>query len=197
MAKLFYKYASMNSGKTSNLLQTSFNYEEREMRVLRLKPKIDNRETVSGIMSSRTGISSPCMLVSAVDDLFLLVDMANRHIDNHPISCVLVDEIQFLSEEQIFDLSEIVDILGIPVICYGLKNDFQGNLFPASARLLALADTIEEIKTICWCGKKANHVLRMQNGKIIKHGPQILVGGNDLYISVCRKHFYDCGIFEK
>lgn len=183
MASLHFIYSTMNSGKTTSLLQTHYNYEERGMKSLLLKPIIDNRDG-DKIIKSRIGLSAPCETFDLNCDLFELISKNQENV------CVLVDEIQFVTEEQIDQLSNVVDLLGIPVMCYGLRTDFQGKAFPASARLLSIADKLKEMKTICFCGKKANFVLRTTaTGKVIKKGPQVAVGGNDLYTSVCRGHF--------
>ena len=186
MAKLYFYFSAMNAGKTTNLLQSAYNYRERGMNALVLKPKVDDRHTITSVRS-RIGIESDAVNFEAEDDLFALTEKITQHT---PLSCVLLDEAQFLTKSQVFSLCEIVDKMGIPVLAYGLRTDFSGELFEGSLNLLAWADELVEIKTICHCGKKANMVLRLdKNGEPIKTGKQILIGGNDSYVSVCRKHF--------
>lgn len=186
MASLFFYYSTMNAGKTAGLIQSAYNYKERGMRPLILKPKTDTRDGVSNIIRSRTGNMAECTLVGLDENIYFLVKGFET-----PPSVVLIDEVQFLTKEQIRQLALIVDDLNIAVMAYGLRSDFQGNLFPASSALFALANKISEVRTICWCGKLATMVLRLnQDGKVVREGNQIEVGGNDKYISVCRKHFF-------
>lgn len=186
MAKLYFYYSSMNAGKSTTLLQSSYNYHERGMNTLVLTPEIDSRYG-TGCITSRIGLQAKATMFSAVDNLF---EITQRVLEDSEIHCVLVDEAQFLSRAQVFQLGEIVDRLGIPVLAYGLRTDFQGNLFEGSEHLLAWADNLTEIKTICHCGRKATMVLRLDSkGNAVKDGAQIKVGGNDQYVSVCRKHF--------
>ena len=186
MAKLYFYYSAMNAGKTTTLVQSAYNYRERGMNTLVLKPEIDERFN-SSIVRSRIGLETDAVSVDAKDDLFLLTKKLNK---NNPLSCVLLDEAQFLTKSQVFSLSEIVDRLDIPVLAYGLRSDFRGELFEGSIHLLAWADELVEIKTICHCGKKAGMVLRLdENGKPMSSGDQVKIGGNDIYVSVCRKHF--------
>ena len=190
MAKLYFYYSAMNAGKTTTLLQSSYNYRERGMNTLVLKPKVDDRQTTSSVRS-RIGLESVADSFEAEDNLFVLTEKTDQHT---PLSCVLLDEAQFLTKAQVFSLCEIVDKLEIPVLAYGLRTDFRGELFEGSLNLLAWADELVEIKTICHCGKKANMVLRLdENGEPLKSGEQILIGGNDSYVSVCRKHFRSAG----
>ena len=180
--KLYFRYAAMNSGKSSQLLQVAHNYEERNQRVLLIKPSVDTR-TINTI-SSRIGISKECTLVDVTDDLYTLIrqKLTELHMD-----CVLIDECQFLSKSQIWQLSDVVDKLKIPVMCYGLRTDFKGNLFEGSAALMAIADDITEIRGICECGKKSNLVARMDsNGNAILDGDQVCIGAEERYISYCR-----------
>ena len=180
----------MNAGKTTTLLQSAYNYRERGMNTLILKPKIDDRHADISVRS-RIGLESDAINFEAEEDLFALTEKTDQHTK---LSCVLLDEAQFLTKDQVFSLCEIVDELGIPVLAYGLRTDFRGVLFEGSLNLLAWADELVEIKTICHCGKKANMVLRLdENGEPIKSGEQILIGGNDSYVSVCRKHFRSAG----
>lgn len=186
MAKLYFRFGSMGSSKTANALMVKYNYEERGGRVRFLKPVIDNRDHGNKIRS-RIGLETEviCLLEDA-DILSLILSDDNPS----PISCIIVDEAQFLTKNQVLALCTLVDTHQIPVVCYGLRSDFQGNLFEGSHWLLAYADSIEEVKTICFCGKKATMNLRLQDGIPIKEGEQIFIGGNESYISVCRKHFF-------
>ena len=187
MAKIYFNYSAMNAGKSTILLQASHNYIERGMATLLLTAKLDDRTGKAGVIASRIGIAADAALFAEGDDLF---EMVNTHHQSSPINAIFVDEAQFLSSDQVWALSRIADDLKIPVMCYGLRTDFQGKLFPGSAELLAIADDLREIKTICWCGKKATMVLRLDaNGKPIEEGDQVEIGGNDKYISLCRKHW--------
>lgn len=186
MSSLYFKYGQMNSGKTTALIQAAYNYEERGMRVIIFKPAIDTRETVKPEAVSRIGLTHDALTVLPHSNLYQQVVHAN---DTRRVACVMVDEAQFLTRDQVDQLSDIVDMLNIPVMCYGLRTDFQGELFPGSHRLLAIADKLEEIKTICHCGRKATMVLRIDDeGKVSRKGEQVVIGGNDRYVSVCRKH---------
>ena len=186
MAKLYFYYSAMNAGKTTTLVQSAYNYRERGMNTLVLKPEIDERYS-SSIVRSRIGLETDAKTISAKDNLFLLIEETNR---KNRLSCVLLDEAQFLTKSQVYSLGEIVDKLEIPVLAYGLRSDFRGELFEGSLHLLAWADELVEIKTICHCGKKAGMVLRLdENGEPINIGDQVKIGGNDIYVSVCRKHF--------
>ena len=186
MAKLYFYYSAMNAGKTTTLVQSAYNYNERGMSTLVLKPITDKRYN-SSIVRSRIGLETKAVSISAKDDLFLITEKTSK---KSPLSCVLLDEAQFLTKSQVFSLGEIVDRLEIPVLAYGLRSDFKGELFEGSMHLLAWADELVEIKTICHCGKKANMVLRLdENGKTVSIGDQVKIGGNDIYVSVCRKHF--------
>ena len=185
MAKLYFRYGAMNSSKTANALMVKFNYEERQQRVLLMKPAVDVRDGM-GMVRSRAGLSSPCLLVERDGSI---LELLNPHLTAEPLHCLIVDEAQFLSKGQVLELVTVVDDLRIPVICYGLRADFMGNLFEGSQWLLALADTVEEVKTICWCGKKAIMNARLMNGRVVKEGEQIVLGGNERYISLCRHHW--------
>jgi thymidine kinase len=186
MAKLYFYYSTMNAGKSTTLLQSSFNYRERGMETLLLTAAIDDRFG-KGKISSRIGLSQCADLFTATDDLFEHV--SRQHIMK-AINCVLVDEAQFLTKNQVWQLSEVCDQLKIPVLCYGIRTDFQGQLFTGSQWLLAWADILEELKTICYCGTKANMVVRLDpDGNAIQQGSQVEIGGNDRYESLCRKHF--------
>ena len=186
MAKLYFYYSAMNAGKTTTLVQSAYNYRERGMKTLVLKPEIDERHR-SSIVRSRIGLETDAVTIGAKDNLF---DLIERTYNKNTLSCVLLDEAQFLTKSQVFSLGEIVDRLEIPVLAYGLRSDFRGELFEGSMYLLAWADELVEIKTICHCGKKAGMVLRLdENGEPVKRGDQVKIGGNDIYVSVCRKHF--------
>jgi thymidine kinase len=186
MAKLYFYYSSMNAGKSTVLLQSSYNYRERGMNTLVFTPEIDTRHG-QGQVASRIGLAAPALAFSPVDDLF---EMTRRAHAENPVHCVLVDEAQFLSKRQVRQLSDVADRLDIPVLTYGLRTDFQGNLFEGSMHLLAWADNLSEIKTICHCGRKATMVLRLDDrGNPVHDGDQVKIGGNERYVSVCRKHF--------
>jgi len=186
LAKLYFSYSAMNAGKSTILLQASHNYQERGMQTLLLTAKLDTRSG-PGVISSRIGIDANAFTFREDTDLWSLIQTSHT---NNKRACVLVDEAQFLSKEQVWQLAKIADQLGLPVMCYGLRTDFQGKLFPGSAELLAIADDIREIRTICHCGKKATMVIRQSDdGTVIKDGAQIEIGGNDKYISLCRHHW--------
>lgn len=185
MAKLYFYYSAMNAGKSTTLLQSSYNYQERGMNTLIYTAAIDDRYG-KGRVSSRVGISQSAELFDKDTDIFL--DIAQR-LEKEPLHCILIDEAQFLTKKQVYQLTDVVDKLKIPVLCYGLRTDFQAELFEGSKYLLAWADQLEELKTICYCGIKANFVLRLNaNGDVISDGEQIQIGGNDSYQSVCRLH---------
>ena len=186
MAKLYFSFSAMNAGKTTILLQASHNYNERGMNTLLLTAQLDHRAG-EGVIASRIGLSSKAFTFAADSELYDLID--TQHQANE-LSCILVDEAQFLTDEQVWQLAKVADRLNIPVMCYGLRTDFQGELFPGSARLLALADNVREIRTICHCGKKATMVVRQtEDGQIVHEGEQIEIGGNDKYVSLCRIHW--------
>lgn len=176
----------MNAGKSTQLLQSSYNYRERGMNTLIFTPTIDTRFGF-GRVSSRIGLEADAIAFDPREDMFAHI---SAKVAAKPIACVLMDEAQFLTKAQVEQLSRVADTLKIPVLCYGLRTDFQGNLFEGSLWLLAWADKLVEIKTICHCGRKATMVLRIgNNGQTVREGVQIAIGGNDLYVSVCRKHF--------
>ena len=186
MAKLYFYYSSMNAGKSTALLQSSYNYKERGMSTLVLAPKLDNRFG-SGKVTSRIGIESEATTFQTDTDLYKLIESRNRA---EPLHCVLIDEAQFLTRDQVFALGEVTDELQIPVLAYGLRTDFQGEPFEGSKYLLAWADNLKEIKAICHCGSKATMVLRLDgDGNAVTEGSQVEIGGNDRYVSMCRKHF--------
>lgn len=185
MAKLYFYYASMNAGKSSNLLQAAFNYGERGMSVSLWTAAIDDRPGF-GAISSRIGLSSDANRFDAATDIaaFVRDDPAGRP------ACVLVDEAQFLTSEQVWQLAHLADQDGIPVLCYGLRTDFQGELFAGSAVLLGIADELIELKAVCDCGRKATMNLRVDaQGKPVREGAQTEIGGNDRYLAMCRRHF--------
>ena len=177
MAKLYFRYGAMGSSKTANAIMVQYNYHERGQNALMIKPQLDVRDG-ERIVGSRSGLSAPCIYMEELDG-----------IDLSGYDCLIVDEAQFLKKEQVWRLVQIVDDLNIPVICYGLRADFQGNLFEGSTWLMAWADTIEEIKTVCWCGRKAICNARVVNGKVAREGEQIVLGGNESYVALCRKHW--------
>jgi thymidine kinase len=186
MAKLYFYYSTMNAGKSTLLLQSNHNYQERGMTTLILTPKIDTRFEVDHV-HSRIGLKSPALGFESNDNLFDLIKV--RH-DESPMHCIFVDEAQFLNKKQVYELSDVVDVLNIPVLCYGIRNDFQAEPFEGSIYLLTWADELAEVKTVCHCGRKANHVVRLNEaGQVVKMGQQVEIGGNDKYLSMCRKHF--------
>jgi thymidine kinase len=186
MAKLYFYYSSMNAGKSTALLQSSYNYRERGMNTLVMAPELDNRFGVGKVVS-RIGIETGATTFKTDDDLLQLISDLNS---SEKLHCVLIDEAQFLTKDQVFQLGEVTDKLDIPVLAYGLRTDFQGEPFEGSKYLLAWSDNLKELKAICHCGTKATMVLRVdENGKAITGGTQIEIGGNDRYVSMCRKHF--------
>ncbi|MFY1027762.1 thymidine kinase [Actinobacillus seminis] len=186
MAKLYFYYSTMNAGKSTTLLQSDYNYRERNMNTLVYTAAIDDRFG-QGQVTSRIGIHQDANLFHKNTDLFLEI---TTHLEQQKLHCILVDEAQFLTKEQVYQLSDVVDKLRIPVLCYGLRTDFQAELFEGSRYLLAWADQLEELKTICYCGRKANFVLRLNaQGEVVKDGEQIQIGGNERYLSVCRQHY--------
>ena len=186
MAKLFFNYSSMNAGKTTILLQSAHNYRERGLTPMLFTPKLDDRYG-EGWIKSRIGLQAKATIFKREDDLF---EATRAQLEDRNIHCVLVDEAQFLSREQVYQLSEIVDRLNIPVLCFGLRTDFQGELFEGSKYLLAWADQLTEIKTICHTGRKANMVVRVdEEGYALKEGAQVEIGGNERYVSVSRAEF--------
>ncbi|MXU64209.1 thymidine kinase [Oceanomicrobium pacificus] len=186
MAKLYFNYSTMNAGKSTILLQASYNYNERGMQTYLLTADFDDRSG-PGRIGSRIGISQKADTFSQRDDLFAMIE---RRLEHGPVACVLVDEAQWMTKEQVWQLARVTDDLRVPVMCYGLRVDFRGELFPGSATLLALADEMREVRTICHCGKKATMVIRQdEDGNALTEGAQILVGGNDTYVSLCRRHW--------
>ena len=185
MASLYFKYAAMNSGKSTQLLQAHYNYAERGMHPMAMTAALDDRSG-SGVISSRLGITSGAETFEATTDIHARI--AHLHAIKK-IDALLIDEAQFLSRAQVEQLARVVDDFAIPVLCYGLKTDFRGRLFEGSEALLCLADNIEEIKALCWCGRKATMTARVVDGQMTLSGDQVAIGGNDMYTSLCRKHF--------
>jgi thymidine kinase len=186
MAKLYFNYSTMNAGKSTALLQASHNYREGGMLTYLITAKLDNRAG-KGRISSRIGIGENADTFAPEDDLFALLSAQSAA---RKIACVFIDEAQFLTKEQVWQLARAVDDLGVPVMCYGLRVDFQGNLFPGSAALLAWADEMREVRTICHCGKKATMVVRKgPDGRALREGEQVVIGGNETYVSLCRRHW--------
>ncbi len=187
MAKLYFYYSSMNAGKSTSLLQSSYNYKERGMNTLVLAPELDDRYGV-GRVTSRIGLETKATTFQTDTDLYRIVE---KRKSEKPLHCVLVDEAQFLTKQQVRELADVADILNIPVLAYGLRTDFLGEPFEGSRYLLAWADNLKELKAICHCGSKATMVLRTdEDGNPIREGSQIEIGGNDRYVSMCRKHFH-------
>ena len=188
MAKLYFSYSAMNAGKSTLLLQASHNYRERGMRTLLLTAAVDDRSG-EGVIASRIGMARRAETFDAGDDLRARVEERARA---GAIACVFVDEAQFLSREQVWQLAAVADELNVPVMCYGLRTDFSGTLFAGSGELLAIADQLREIRTICWCGSKATMVARLDAaGVVTRAGEQVVIGGDDTYVSLCRRHWLD------
>src|ERR1700722_2200850 len=186
MSKVYFYYSAMNAGKSTVPLQSSYNYQERGMRTLLFMPALDTRAGF-GRIQSRIGLASEAIALQAGDDLLEQVRAAHA---TEPVACVLIDEAQFLTPVQVRQVTDIADTLRIPVLCYGLRTDFQGRLFPGSAELLAVADNLIELKTICHCGRKATMNLRIgADGSAVTVGAQVEIGGNDRYVAMCRRHF--------
>ncbi len=186
MAQLYFYYSTMNAGKSTHLLQSSYNYRERDLNTLLFTAQIDDR-FAKGKVSSRLGIHADAQLFNETTNVFSQV---KTFIETNKLACVLIDEAQFLTKQQVKELTDIVDELNIPVLAYGIRTDFLGETFGGSAALLAWADKLVELKTICHCGKKANFVIRCdEHGNAVKGGEQIEVGGNERYESLCRRHF--------
>jgi thymidine kinase len=186
MAKLYFNYSTMNAGKSTVLLQASHNYIERGMQTYRMIAQLDHRAG-AGRIGSRIGIGADADTFAPSEDLFAKI---KARLDSAPCACVFIDEAQFLETDQVWQLARAVDDLSIPIMTYGLRVDFLGQLFPGSAALLALADEMREVRTICHCGKKATMVVRKDEaGNVMKGGDQIVIGGNDRYVSLCRRHW--------
>ena len=191
MAKLYFRYGAMGSSKSANILMVRHNYEERGQYAVLLKPRTDSRDAQHEI-KSRMGLSAPAGYVDEfladVKELWSR-DSAEYIYNGRKVDAILVDEAQFVSPEEIDTLSDIVDFYHIPVLCYGLRTDFQNKLFPGSHRLMEIADVIELVPTVCWCGKRAQCNTRYADGKIVKEGEQIFLGSNESYVALCRKHY--------
>jgi len=188
LAKLYFNYAAMNAGKSTALLQASFNYRERGMKTVIFTAAIDRRAG-EGVVASRIGLQETARAFDAETNLYRDIEIAVR---DEAAACIFVDEAQFLSREQVMQLATAVDYLNVPILCFGLRTDFRGELFPGSERLLALADEIRELKTICHCGRKATMNLRIDaSGAAISRGATIEIGGNERYAPLCRRHFYE------
>lgn len=186
MAKLYFHYSTMNAGKSTLLLQASHNYREGGMETWLVTARFDNRAGEARI-ASRIGIGEPADTFAPGEDMF---EKLRARLEQGRVACVFIDEAQFLSKEQVWQLARAVDDLGVPVMCYGLRVDFQGNLFPGSAAPLAWADEMREVRTICHCGKKATMVIRRgPDGQALKEGEQVVIGGNETYVSLCRRHW--------
>ncbi len=186
MAKLFFNYSTMNAGKSTVLLQASHNYREHGMDTYLLTARIDDRAG-KGRIASRIGIGAEADIFGPEHDLFAMV---TSRLEQGKLACVFVDEAQFLSPDQVWQLARVVDDLNLPVLCYGLRVDFRGELFPGSATLLAIADEMREVRTICRCGRKATMVIRQDDqGRAITQGAQVQIGGNETYVSLCRRHW--------
>jgi len=186
VAKLYFYYSSMNAGKSTALLQSSYNYRERGMNTLVLVPDLDDRYG-AGKVTSRIGLESNALTFRRDDDLYNIVSTRGHA---SPLHCVLVDEAQFLTKDQVFQLGEVADELDVPVLTYGIRTDFQGEPFAGSKYLLSWADNLEELKAICFCGTNATMVIRLdEDGNAVTQGSQVEIGGNDRYVSMCRKHF--------
>lgn len=186
MAKLYFYYASMNAGKSTNLLQASFNYRERGMETMLWTAAIDDRAG-AGRIASRIGLEAPAHMFAAETDMFAAIEAQHRVT---PLACVLVDEAQFLNRAQVLALAAVCDEVGVAVLAYGLRTDFQGELFEGSRYLLALADVLTELKAVCTCGRKATMNLRVDgDGRPLREGEQTEIGGNERYVALCRRHF--------
>lgn len=186
MAKLYFHFSTMNAGKSTLLLQASHNYREGGMETYLITARLDNRAG-QGQIASRIGIGEPADTFEPGEDMFAKI---RARMARGKVACVFIDEAQFLQKQQVWQLARVVDDLGVPVMCYGLRVDFQGNLFPGSAALLAWADEMREVRTICHCGKKATMVIRRgPDGRALKTGEQVQIGGNETYVSLCRRHW--------
>lgn len=194
MSKLYFRYSTMSAGKSMDLLKVAYNYTERGLKPFLLTSALDNRYGI-GKITSRAGIQSDAIAVTKEDNIYEIflqnIKDRDKYENVEEVGCVLIDEAQFLSKEQVKQLTDIVDYLGVPVICYGLRTDYRGELFEGSKYLLAYADSIEEIKTICWCKRKAIMNLKIVDGKPRYEGEQIEIGGNEKYTVVCRRDWKD------
>ncbi len=188
MAKLYFRYGAMGSSKTANALMVRYNYIEKGQNPVLLKPGIENRDGEK-VIRSRIGLEADCIFV---EDFLSEVSnewMTGKSDRYKTIDCIIIDEAQFLTEGQVDILADIVDTYNLPVICYGLRTDFTSHFFEGAKRLMEIADKIEEVPTVCWCGKRAHYNARVHNGQIVREGAQVMMGGNESYVSLCRKHF--------
>lgn len=187
MAKLYFHYSTMNAGKSTLLLQAAHNYRERGMEVMLFTARLDDRAGI-GRIASRIGLAMDAEQFFEGEDLF---ERVRQRVEDHgPLHCVFVDEAQFLDAGQVWQLARVADRLGVPVMCYGLRTDFRGELFPGSSELLAIADDLREVRTICRCGRKASMVVRLgPDGRIAREGAQVMIGGEERYVSLCRRHW--------
>ncbi len=187
MAQLYFYYSAMNAGKSTSLLQSAHNYSEQGMSVLLYTAAVDER-VGKGVIASRIGLKADAQVFEPQTNLF---EQITQHVEQQKLHCIFVDESQFLSQQQVDQLAKVVDLLHIPVLCYGIRSDFQGNLFPGSLRLLNIADKLSELKAVCHCGRKATMVVRRDaEGNVVSDGEQVVIGGNDSYESMCRNHFF-------
>jgi thymidine kinase len=185
MSKLYFRYGAMGASKTANAIMVAYNYGERGQKAVIIKPAVDTRDEAD-VIRSRIGLQAPVVKFHSGDNLVsMFVDGRKRG----SVNCIVVDEAQFLTDRQVHQLAELADVYGIPVICYGLRTDFRGELFPGSKALMAYADSIEEIKTMCWCGKKATFNARIVEGRVVREGEQVIIGGNEMYVALCRMHW--------
>jgi thymidine kinase len=188
MGKLYFRYGAMGSSKTANALMVRYNYLEKGQKAILLKPKAEDRDGEKTV-KSRIGLSAECTFVEEFLDTYQNEWLTGKSESWKDLDCVIVDEAQFLSEEQVDMLAEVVDKYDLPVICYGLRTDFTSHLFSGSKRLMEIANYIEEVPTVCWCGRRAHFNARVADGKIVRSGEQIMMGGNESYVSLCRRHF--------
>lgn len=199
MAKLYFRYGAMGSSKSANILMVRYNYEERGQYAVLLKPRTDNRDGEHEIRS-RIGLAAP---VGYVDEFLKEIaevwtkESATYRYRGKEVNAILVDEAQFLSPDEVDTLSDMVDFYNIPVLCYGLRTDFLNHLFPGSRRLMEIADVIEEVPTVCWCGKRAQCNTRYADGKIVREGAQIMLGSNESYVALCRKHYKEGKLWKQ
>ncbi|MBO6241693.1 MAG: thymidine kinase [Butyrivibrio sp.] len=188
MGKLYFRYGAMGSSKTANALMVRYNYLEKGQKAILLKPKAEDRDGEKTV-KSRIGLSAECTFVEDFLEEVTNEWFTGKSDSWKDLDCVIVDEAQFLSEKQVDMLAEVVDKYDLPVICYGLRTDFTSHLFSGSKRLMEIANYIEEVPTVCWCGRRAHFNARVSNGKIVRSGEQIMMGGNESYVSLCRRHF--------
>lgn len=196
MAKLYFRYGAMGSSKTANALMVKYNYEEKGQIPVLLKPRTDTRDG-ERLIRSRIGLEDKCSFVDEfLEEMKTEGSSVQMALKEKKLAAVIVDEAQFVSAEEVDLLSDIVDFYDIPVLCYGLRTDFTSHLFEGSKRLMEIADIIEEVPTVCWCGRRAHYNTRIKDGKVVRTGEQIMIGGNESYVSLCRKHFKEGRIFK-